>query len=396
MPVPGHRAKWKGGDDLIVATSLYDHEVPIAFDLQGRPVTGLSSEMAPTTPTLSLVPLETDFESPCATGGGGAALEAEPLIASVEPNGLYLTHVNLSDTGEGWLRGSPEIEAMLMGPITDTMTLAKIDCANESRTGARYYNQDNHDWTGNVLVADSVQLKTIKSKYPAGTPWSKVRFTIHFWEDDTTRCSISTDVNTWKNLVKATILIVFGGAAWIGTDWSQPIDKDAWPFIASLPLGLLGLVQTLGGNDDNLGFVVNHNAWNATHPNDIVNENHAIVRGSTRLGKATLKWGLPAPPPPPFTVTASAPSFVSTKGAYALNGFANYPATGWKWEISENGGASWSVWATTQNSSFFAAAGEDLTIFWRLSAKRADGSIAYGVAATEVCTATVCGGGPIP
>src|ERR1044071_10160477 len=102
---------------------------------------------------------------------------------------------------------------MLMGPVTDTMTLAKIDCANESRSAPRYYNQDDQNWTGNVLVADSNQLATIKSKYPADTPWEKVRYSIAFWEDDTGRCEIATDVNNWKNLVKASMLTLAGAAA---------------------------------------------------------------------------------------------------------------------------------------------------------------------------------------
>ena len=285
-----------------------------------------------------------------------------------------------------------------MGPITDTMTLAKIDCANESRTGQRYYNQDDHDWTGKVLVADSLQLANMKRKYPAGTPWSKVRFTVHFWEDDTTRCSISTDVNKWKSLLKAAGLTVIGGLTWISTDFSQPIDKDAWPFLAQLPLGTLALIQILGGNDDNLGAVVNKTVWNPMHPTDAVSENHAIVVGSKRNGRATLLWGIPPPPPPPFTVTASAPDYITTKGYYNLVGSANYPASNWKWELSENGGTTWSFWASTKTATFLASAGENTTLYWRLSARRSDGVTDYALASTTICTVTGgCGGpGPIP
>jgi hypothetical protein len=299
IPVPEHRGQWKGGKDLIVATSLYDHEPPIAFDLNGRPITGLSAETPPPTPTLSLVPVETNFDTeptgpvtpfqtcqePCSGGGGGGG-GGVPAA----PHGIYLTHTNLSDTGEDFLRGSPEIEAMLMGPRGDTLHIAKLDCANESRTGARYYNQDDHIWSGNVLVADSSQLEFIRSKYPPGTPWSRVRYSIEFWEDDSVRCAIATDVNTWKNKILAGMLVVVGGATWIGTDWQQPNSEDAYPFLVGLPLGILALIDIVGGNDDDLGITVLRTAWNPRHASDIVTETTAVLLGGTRKGSATLVW----------------------------------------------------------------------------------------------------------
>jgi hypothetical protein len=401
MPVPDHRNKWKGGDEVIVVTSLHDGEAVIAFDLQGRPVNGLSPEVPPATPALSLVPEETDFddaanmESSC---GGGAAASAAlaPSLTTATIPGIYITSVSLKDDGEGWPRGNPEIEAMLMGPITDTMTLAKIDCANESRLGPRYYNQDDNHWTGNVLVADSTQLATIKSKYPPGTPWSKVRFSIDFWEDDSDRCVINTSANNWKLYVLGAMEAVVGGSAWLTGD-------APWAFLAGLPLGTLGILQTIGSDDDFLGVSVDKTVWNPMHQSDLVSLSHALLKGQSRNGVAALTWrmsGSPPPPPPPapFTVTPSAPGYVSTKATYTLSGSANYPATNWKWELNDDGGPTWTTVATTQNTTFTVAAGENVTIQWRLSAKRSsDGVTDIGYASTIVCTVTGgCGGGPIP
>ena len=178
-----------------------------------------------------------------------------------------------------------------MGPLLDTLSVAKIDCANESRGGTpRYYNQDHNDWSGNVLLADSAQLAHILALYPAGTSWSKVRFSFAFWEDDTGRCQIATSANTWKNDIIASGLVLLGGAAATSIDWSNPNDiKDGGPFVAAGLYALLTLVQTIGGNDDYLGLVVNPGAWNAMNPNDPV-QAQAVIIGKSRNGSATLVW----------------------------------------------------------------------------------------------------------
>lgn len=61
MPVLEHKQRWDGDSNVIVATALRDHEIPVAYDLQGRPVTIESAEQPPTIPTLALVRAETDF-----------------------------------------------------------------------------------------------------------------------------------------------------------------------------------------------------------------------------------------------------------------------------------------------------------------------------------------------
>jgi len=61
MPVKEHFGRWTGDSNLIVAAALRDHEIPVAFALDGSRVTLHSAHEAPPTPTLGIVPSETDF-----------------------------------------------------------------------------------------------------------------------------------------------------------------------------------------------------------------------------------------------------------------------------------------------------------------------------------------------
>lgn len=111
---------------------------------------------------------------------------------------------------------------------------------------------------------------------------------------------------------------------------------------------------------------------------------YPVAPNQVNWGYAVLGQPVPPPPPPTFTVTASAPGLVTVKATYALNGSANAPASNWKWERRDDGGA-WSTWATAQNSQFVAFAGT-YTIDWRLSARRnSDGATASTIVTTQVC-----------
>ena len=293
LPVPQQRTAWKGTEDILVATALRDGDSPVAFNLRGERQI-LNRTAPPSMPVLALVPSETDFTpgstqratctpETCPTGGeGGSAPQA--------PKGIYLNQAHIIDLHEDWLRGAPEIEAMFMGPLSDTTKMNLVACANESNPAPRYYDQDKNSWTGSVLIADTLQLERVRAAYPAGTPWSSVKFTVAFWEDDTGRCQIATTVNSWANKLKGSALAVLGGMAILSTDWSQPIDSEAWPFIVQLPLGILGLIGTIGGNDDFIGSVVNRSVWNPLHPDDVIYTTQAILDGGVRNGTATLVW----------------------------------------------------------------------------------------------------------
>lgn len=216
MPVRSHRERWSGGRDVIVASQLGEADPMSAYDLGGQAVE-VNSSVVPTTPTLALVPVETDFSRPLDSAeytnvndAGGSTIgtyvrvqqrattgdvqltsdcPAEPLgtnpdvVASscdgvggdpgtgggdvvppdlgTAPGGLYLTSMNVRNTGESFLRGAPELEVHIFGtlkgiytpvqvsPMYDTWAavfapnatrLVWFDCAGEKAQGWRFFD----------------------------------------------------------------------------------------------------------------------------------------------------------------------------------------------------------------------------------------------------------------
>jgi hypothetical protein len=159
MPVPEHRENWRGDDNLLVASQLVDHTNPIGYTLQGTRVV-LDVEQHPATPTLGIVPVETNFSRPLNSkipnsrdqggqtigtyctecvqepidedgggsggGGGGGSL----------PKGLYMTASTIRDLGESWIRWNPEIEVF-------TATSGPIHCSGDHSPGYRYFDQNS-------------------------------------------------------------------------------------------------------------------------------------------------------------------------------------------------------------------------------------------------------------
>src|SRR5438093_1185344 len=60
FPVPEHRARWSGDENILVATEREEREIPVAYDTHGRRHL-LSADAPPDTPVLAIVPVETDF-----------------------------------------------------------------------------------------------------------------------------------------------------------------------------------------------------------------------------------------------------------------------------------------------------------------------------------------------
>ena len=165
MPVREHRETWRGGSDLIVAASIDGDDdgravAPVAFDLQGRPVT-LSADAPPATPTLVLVRRESDFSKPMdlsrsvnvndrdgtigtlqplmiedcpelmsvinyLCGGGGGYYESPPPSTDPAPGtspdqqrGIsieeVITHMRTFNDHEPWYKGAPEFYLLLAG-----------------------------------------------------------------------------------------------------------------------------------------------------------------------------------------------------------------------------------------------------------------------------------------
>jgi hypothetical protein len=285
MPVPAHRESWTGGSELLVAGLLEDHTVPAAYALNGSPVQ-LQAETAPTTPTLAIVPVETRFNEPLQgalqnandragqaigtwtraggpslmvsageCGGGAYQLEYEACDTGggggggggtvVKPGGLYMTYSNVTNDGEAWTKGAPEIEVHIHGPNGGDKTYgADLACAGEHSTDPfRSFNQDSRTWSGEVLLFNQQQITEYNTKY------GSQGFNLMLWEDDDTSCTIKTDKNMTS--VLAGIAGVVGAAAVV---IEKPGATSSWVKAAGLFVGALyASASWLLSNDDFLG-----------------------------------------------------------------------------------------------------------------------------------------------
>ena len=197
LPVPAHRRDWAGGEDVLVATALADHDVPVAFDVHGTRRL-LDPDVPPATPVIAVVPVETDFAATpdliqcldyCGGGGGGVTSPPTP--------GLYMTKSHFVDDFEGWLKGAPEFEVHILGQKGQTDSLTDYQCAGEKQPAPYYFDQNGLDWSGSVLLFGQTQLDA----YNAAHPGQNVR--VFVVEDDDTACQIKANRDVVGNLFKA-------------------------------------------------------------------------------------------------------------------------------------------------------------------------------------------------
>src|SRR5437667_8462012 len=126
LPVPEHRHAWAeaGGDaNVLVATAIADHDVPVAFDVHGNRSL-LSPNTPPATPVISLVPVQPDFSvrpsflqycgDECGGGGGGGGGSGPPPPTP----GLTRTQSHSPQPLEAGWKGSPDFTAQILGQTT--------------------------------------------------------------------------------------------------------------------------------------------------------------------------------------------------------------------------------------------------------------------------------------
>ncbi|HEY6807632.1 MAG TPA: hypothetical protein VI160_02500 [Gemmatimonadales bacterium] len=197
FPVPGEREAWPGDDNVLVATAVRDHDVPVAFDVNGRRQE-LSPDHPPATPVLALVPVETDFDAPparqicsvdCQQTGGGSGGAMIP--------GLYMTRSHIGNIGafEGWLKGQPEFEVHVLGQQGTSSALTDYQCAGEKAAGPYFYDQNDNDWAGAVLLFTQNQLDAYKLQHPG----QSMRVTVI--EDDDGACTIKVDEQRFNRML---------------------------------------------------------------------------------------------------------------------------------------------------------------------------------------------------
>jgi len=217
FPVPSHRAAWTGDEHVLVATAVTDDDPPIAFDPEGRRQV-LDPKTPPATPVLALVPVETDFsvrparvmECIIECGGGGliGGVVPPPPPPPPPPPGLYMTKSHFVQDFEGWLKGSPEFEVHMLGQKGTTDSLFDYQCAGEHAGGPYTFDQNDLDWSGQVLLFSKTQLDA----YNAAHPQQNLRLFVV--EDDETACQIKTDVGRAERIfqvVDSTYRLLTGG-----------------------------------------------------------------------------------------------------------------------------------------------------------------------------------------
>jgi len=243
LPVPAHRAAWTGDENVFVATAITDRDVPVAFDPRGGRHL-LDPAKPPETPVIALVPVETDFTAVAGAGGigpqrmtcldcsgSGSGGGGDP---TPPPAGLYMTKAHFVQDFEGWLKGAPEFEVHILGQLGQTDSLVSYQCAGEKQYGPYFFNQDNLDWSGKVLLFSRQQL----DQYNTAHPGQNVR--VFVVEDDDTACQIKTDPDRFQRLI-ATVDSAYRDLT-AGNDSSTAVQqlwgyakvaKDVWEALAS-------------------------------------------------------------------------------------------------------------------------------------------------------------------
>src|SRR5436309_4275446 len=200
LPVPEHRRIWKGDANVLVATAVADHDPPVAFDVQGNRQL-LDPERPPSTPVIAVVPVETDFATApaaieCLSCGGFFPWPPLPPPPPAVP-GLYMTKAHFVDDFEGWLKGSPEFEVHILGQKGQTDSLTDYQCAGEKQPSPYYFDQNDLDWSGSVMLFSKAQLDACNAAHPG----QNVR--VFVVEDDDTACQIKANRDLLGNLLKA-------------------------------------------------------------------------------------------------------------------------------------------------------------------------------------------------
>ena len=248
LPVPAHRTAWMGEGRILVATAQADRDPPIAFDTAGQRYV-LDPTTPPAVPVLALVPVETDFSTlpppnpmMCLERCGGAGSSSGDN--GTPTGGLYMTQAHFTQTFEGWLKGSPEFEVHILGQKGQSDSLADYQCAAEHQPAPYYFDQNDLDWSGSVLLFSQAQLDA----YRAAHPGQSVR--VFVVEDDDTGCIIKTD-----NPGFFAVLDSLNHKLTAGTDTLKKGTKDFVPALAIQKfLGLLASI--INTNDELVGNAV--------------------------------------------------------------------------------------------------------------------------------------------
>ena len=206
FPVPGHREAWDGGTHVLVATAMDDEDAPVAFDTEGRRYR-LDPLQPPAIPVLALVPRETHrpriANAKCTSeecgqaGGGGGTAGGGPGGPGLSAGSLTLTHAEFSGTFEGWLKGKPEFELHILGPVSpsDTSTMMSYQCIGEHAPPDYFWDMNNLSWDGQAKMFSFEQMDAFEQAYPGRA------YLVFAVEDDSRACVITSNADHFKAMV---------------------------------------------------------------------------------------------------------------------------------------------------------------------------------------------------
>lgn len=316
MPGAANRATWAGGSDLLVASQLTEQDIPVGYDLSGARVT-LSLKEAPALPTISLVPVETNFANSldakkfknaddhggttigtwAAAGacGGSSGVRCDVgtvLPPGVAPDGMYLTEMHVVDAHEPWIKGDPELELHVLGPDDRFAVTQGVDkyCDGEVQDqlhSAYFWNMDGNDWSAPVgsgapLIMDRKAINDFQAKFP------NAAVNLMLWEDDAgTSCDITTDRSIGQTLRDAV-----GPALGAGIVFKKDSVYNVRAAAKAFVIEVLKKIGTwISGNDDYVGTLIDIRGTptEANYPR----QTHVLKDGVTEVGSARIEFVWP-------------------------------------------------------------------------------------------------------
>ena len=300
--------------------------MPFGFDLTGQPV-ALSAAEPPPTPTLVLVPVETDFSRIPAPppANVNAAMSTIP--------GVYMTREVVYDDHEGWPNGAPEFEVHLFQTDVD-MEYIDVICAGEAQTPPYQYNtEETQDWSGEVLLATEGRL--------ALSPNNQFQV----WEDDTGACTA-----TGGRPPDTQSATVSQYANWASAVLNVATSNNTVSLIKAI-VNFIPATYTFAGaffEDDEVGTLTLATGCWPSSPGPVM---FSII--SSESGHPTTGWVLldyrfggardpicpppPPPPPPSVSVTISGPSPVPAYASCPYIGGASGGADPYSYSWSVDG-----------------------------------------------------------
>jgi hypothetical protein len=334
MPVAAHREQWSGDENVLVGVLLLEKDSPIAFNTRGERMV-LSPTVPPQTPTLFLVPNETNLSAQIPLNRQGRAAVACQSIASesleaaatrctgranlplagsvgfvpgVRPSvltppssvsgsfsddpqigGLRLEFLRVIDDGEPYALGDPEIEVHIVAKRSrDDGHIHDYQCSGEHaadiagyqpgvRDQAYVFDQNDHFWNGSVLLLNKFQMDEIQQDEREG-------YVIVVYEDDNEACALHEDADmTLADLLNNVKAALPAGKVAVKVSSIGPGTAIA------IGAALISIADYLRGGDDELGVLVDKHET-SQYFNQYPDNTHVLLKENNVLnGRATIE-----------------------------------------------------------------------------------------------------------